>query len=96
MPDYPPLPRRARIQGIQTVKVLLSEQAIVQTVESSLQGRSTGTEKAFKESAEKALKNSRFSKTCGGKTITLVFHYEFRMTRTLMIVVEFRGRWVFT
>ncbi len=38
-----------------------------------------------------ALKNSRFSKTCGGKTITLVFHYEFRMTRTLMIVVEFRG-----
>ncbi len=37
MPDYPPLPRQARIQGIQTVKVLLSEQAIVQTVESSSQ-----------------------------------------------------------
>jgi hypothetical protein len=78
MPDYPPLPRTARIQGIQTVKVLLSEQATAQTVESSLQGRSTGTEKDFKASAEKALKNSRFSKTCGGKTITLVFHYEFR------------------
>jgi hypothetical protein len=31
---------------------------------------------SFKEGAEKALKNSRFSKTCGGKTITLVFHYE--------------------
>lgn|SRR5271157_4261122 len=78
MPGYPQLPRSVRLQGIQTVKVLLSEQATVQTVESSLQGRTTGTEKYFKESAEKALKNSQFSKTCGGKTITLVFHYEFR------------------
>lgn len=78
IPDYPPLPRQVRIQGIQTVKVLLSEQAIVQTVESSFQARTIDVEKAFKEGAEKALKNSQFSKTCGGKTITLVFHYEFR------------------
>jgi hypothetical protein len=78
MPDYPPLARMARITGIQTVKVLLSDQATVQTVESSAQGKTTAAEKDFKESAEKALKNSRFSKTCGGKTITLVFHYEFR------------------
>jgi hypothetical protein len=66
------------VQGVQTVKVLLSEQATVQTVESSFQARTASMEKAFRESAEKALKNSRFSKTCGGKTITLVFHYEFR------------------
>jgi hypothetical protein len=81
MPDYPPLPRQARIEGIQTVTVLLSEQATLQTVESSLQARVRGAllESTFKESAEKALKNSGFSKTCGGKTITLVFHYEFRM-----------------
>jgi hypothetical protein len=77
-PDYPPLPRAAHIQVIQTIKVLLSEQATVQTVGSSLQGNSGHTEKDFKDSAEKALKKSRFSKTCGGKTITLVFHYEFR------------------
>jgi len=77
MPDFPPVPRAAHIQSIQTVKVLLSDQATVRTVESSVQG-SIGTEKYFKESAEKTLKNSRFSKTCGGKTITLVFHYEFR------------------
>ena len=76
MPGYPPLPRQARIQRIQTVKVLLSDEASVQTVESSLQGKSTGIEKDFRESAEKALRNSRFSKTCGGKTITVVFHYE--------------------
>jgi hypothetical protein len=78
MPDYPPLPRAASIQGTQTVKVLLSEQATVQAVEGSLETRSTGVERYFKESAEKALKKSRFSKTCGGKTITLVFHYELR------------------
>ena len=78
IPDYPPLPRQVRIQGIQTVKVLLSEQATVQSLESSIQVRTAEVEKAFKESAEKTLKNSRFSKTCGGKTITLVFHYELR------------------
>lgn len=78
MPGYPPLARMARITGIQTVKVLLSDQATVQTVESSAQGKTTTAEKDFKESAEKALKNSRFAKTCSGKTITLVFHYEFR------------------
>jgi len=85
MPEYPPLLRMVRIQGIQTTKVLLSEQATIETAESSIQATTTVVEKAFKEmekafkeSAEKALKNSQFSKTCGGKTITLVFQYELR------------------
>jgi hypothetical protein len=78
VPDYPPLPRAASIQAIQTVKVLLSDRATVKSVENSLEGRHPTVEKDFEESAEKAVKNSRFSKTCGGKTITLVFHYELR------------------
>ena len=78
MPEYPPLARTVRIQGIQTVKAFLSEQAAVQAVESSFQAKTTDVENAFKESAEKSLKNSRFSKTCGGKIITLVFQYELR------------------
>ena len=78
MPDYPALSRQARIQGIQTVVVLLSGRATLQTVQSSIQARPALVENAFKESAEKALKNSRFSKNCGGKTVTLVFHYELR------------------
>jgi hypothetical protein len=77
MPDYPPLPRTAGVQATQTVKVLLSDQATVQSIENSFQAKAI-MQKDLKESAEKALKNSRFSKTCGGKTITLVFHYEFR------------------
>jgi len=78
IPDYPPLPRAASIQGTQAVKVFLSEHAAVLAVESSIPARGAATQKAFKESAEKAVKKSRFSKTCGGKTIALVFHYEIR------------------
>jgi hypothetical protein len=83
MPEYPPLARIIHLQGIQTVKVLLSKQGTVQTVESNFQARATQArtadmDKAFQESAEKALRNSRFSKVCGGKAVTLVFHYEVR------------------
>ena len=73
IPDYPPLARQARVQATQTVKTLLSNQATLRSIEVSVQGKAAAL---FKEGAEKALKNSRFSKTCGGKTITLVFHYE--------------------
>jgi len=78
IPGYPPLSRQANIQVIQTVKVLLSDQATIQDVEQSLRGKVVKLDRLFKEGAEKALKNSRFSKTCGGRTITLVFHYEIR------------------
>jgi hypothetical protein len=78
IPEYPPLPRTARIQTIQTVKVILSDQGTLQSIESNLQGKYPTVEKDFNEGAEKALKNSRFSKNCGGKTITLIFHCEIR------------------
>jgi hypothetical protein len=55
IPDYPPLPRQARILAIQTVKVLLSDQAAVQNIESALQDKHTTVEKDFREGAEKAL-----------------------------------------
>ena len=76
IPEYPPLARQARIQAIQTVKVLLSDQATIQNIEHSLQTKDVKHERLWNEGAEKAIKNSRFLKTCGGKTITLVFHYE--------------------
>ena len=78
IPDYPPLPRTASIQAIQTVKVLLSDRATVQSIKSDLLGKVVSVERDFRDAAEKTLKSSRFSKTCGGKTITLVFHYEIR------------------
>ena len=78
IPDYPPLARSARIEVTQTVKVLLSAQATTQSIEQTLQGKVVKLDGLFKEGVEKALKNSRFSKTCGGRTVTLVFHYEIR------------------
>lgn len=78
MPEYPELPRAAHIEGVQTVKVLLNDQASVQAIETSFQGNSGNTEEHFAQGAEKAVKNSRFLKACGGKTVTLVLHYEFR------------------
>jgi hypothetical protein len=78
IPDYPPLARQANIQVTQIVKVLLSDQATAQNIQYSSQGNPVKFERLFKEGTEKALTNSRFSKTCGGKTITLVFHYEIR------------------
>jgi hypothetical protein len=78
IPNYPPLAGQARIPAIQIVKVLLSDQATIQNVEQSLPVQAFNRESLFKEGVEKALRNSRFSKSCGGKTITLVFHYEIR------------------
>ena len=74
IPNYPPLARVARREATQTVKVHLSDQATLQSIEVSLS--EPNLEPLFRGFAEKAIKNSRFSKTCGGKTITLVFHYE--------------------
>ena len=87
IPQYPPLPRQARITGVQTAKVLLSDQAVVQSVENSFRGISIGPENDFKAAVEKALKNSRFSKTCGGKTITLVFQYAIRQNENESLFV---------
>jgi hypothetical protein len=74
IPDYPPLALSGRFQATQTVRVLLSDQATVQSI--SIEDGASQEGVVFKEGTEKAVKNSRFSKTCGGKTITLVFRYE--------------------
>jgi hypothetical protein len=47
IPDYPPLARQAQIQVIQTVKVLLSDQATTQGVEQSFQGKEVKLDRLF-------------------------------------------------
>jgi hypothetical protein len=76
IPVYPPGARSFRFWTTLSVKVLLSDQSTLQTIEIVPAEKAANLNKYFKNSAEKALQNSRFSKTCGGKTITLVFHYE--------------------
>ena len=76
IPAYPPLARAGRFEATQNVKVLLSDQATVRDIQYTLRAIDLKLEVLFRQVADKAFKNSRFSKTCGGKTITMVFHYE--------------------
>ena len=73
VPVYPPLARAGRFPGTMLVKVLLSDHATLQSIEINLQEKVAGRDKFFKDSVERAIANSRFSKACGGKIITLVF-----------------------
>jgi len=80
VPNYPALPRQARIQGTLTVKVQLSDQSSVKSVESTFQGLSGRTNTLFEVDANRAMRESRFLKTCASRPVTLIFHYEFRET----------------
>src|SRR6202023_2410439 len=55
VPGYPPLARTGRLQATQTVKVLLSNQATLQSIEFSLQGEAVKLERLWNEGTEKAL-----------------------------------------
>jgi hypothetical protein len=78
IPEYPALPRQARIQGTQTVVVLLADGASIATVESKFRSISGRTNTYFTATAESAIRHSRFAQACAGKTVKVIFHYEFR------------------
>jgi hypothetical protein len=80
VPNYPALPRQARIQGTLTVEVQLSDRAAVQSVRSTFKGNDGRTNELFAADAERAIRDSRFSRACVGRSVTLIFHYEFRET----------------
>jgi len=90
VPDYPPMARQARIQAVQVVKVLLSDRATVQSLEHVFQDKAV-MQKLFKESAEKGLKNSRFSENCSGRTVTLVLSLRTARGPQQVITLRFRS-----
>ncbi len=76
IPEYPQLPRQIRLQGTQTVLVVLSDRASVLRIESDFRTEAGRTNTYFKAAAEDAIKHSFFFGKCASKTVTLVFHYE--------------------
>jgi hypothetical protein len=76
IPEYPQLPRMARIQGTQTVLVVLSDRASVLRIESKSRTEAGRTNTYFKAAAENAIKHSAFLGSCAGKSVALMFHYE--------------------
>ncbi len=73
MPVYPALARSALITGTVTASVALDTEAKAQKVETSFASRSLGM---LNESLIAALKKSDFQKSCVGKTVRIVFHFE--------------------
>ena len=67
MPVYPPLAAAARISGSVTATVLVASDGSVQT---KVAGHSI-----LSPAVEKAIRASAFRKTCGGKSIRLVFNF---------------------
>ena len=77
IPDYPPVARRPGSRSYRPLRCFSPIKRRAERRPKSAR-KAVRVDRFFREGAEKALKNSRFSETCGGKTITLVFHYELR------------------
>jgi hypothetical protein len=69
MPLYPPLAAAARISGSVTATVLVASDGSIQTTFSS------GTHPLLSPAVDYALRASSFRKSCGVKSITLVFNF---------------------
>ena len=67
MPLYPPLAAAARIPGTMTVAVVVASNGSIQT---NIAGHPL-----LAEAVEKALRASTFRKTCGGKSVRLIFNF---------------------
>ena len=67
MPSYPPLARVANVSGSVTASVVLA-------TDGSVQSKIAGHQ-LFKETVEKAIQSSTFSKTCASKTVTVIFDF---------------------
>src|SRR4051794_6704594 len=68
MPTFPPLARKARVQGTINAAVVLSSQGTVQTI-------NTKGHPLFVPAVEAVIRAASFRSDCGGKTITLVFDF---------------------
>jgi outer membrane biosynthesis protein TonB len=73
MPAYPALAKSVVITGTVTASIALDADAKTQKVETSFASRSLAM---FDASLNAALKKSDFQKTCAGKIVRLVFHFE--------------------
>jgi hypothetical protein len=86
VPDYPALARQARIPADVTVSVVIGRDSAshqitthVEKLPTRLAGSKAGgdIERLFTERVEKAVRSSTFNNQCVGKTIELVFSFEF-------------------
>jgi Gram-negative bacterial TonB protein C-terminal len=70
LPLYPPLANAARIRGTVTAIVTVSPDGTVQKTIAEV-----GAHRLLVPAVEKSVRASKFSKTCGGKSVRLVFNF---------------------
>ncbi len=78
IPTYPVLAKQARIAGALTVTLSLGSDASIRTIASEWTPQPASLSKTagiFVPVVEKSLRASTFAKSCGGKTVTLVFNF---------------------
>ena len=76
MPVYPPLADAARISGtLKATVTLASDGSIHQPIITDMETASVTAKRLFHPAVQEALRKSRFSKNCGGKSVTLVFTF---------------------
>jgi len=80
IPDYPRLAIVAAISGTLTTSVLLSPQATVQSISTDAKTARGAGAPLFVAPVETAVRRATFRPNCGGRTVVMVFHFEFGET----------------
>jgi outer membrane biosynthesis protein TonB len=75
MPVYPALAEQARITGVLKASVVISPGGSVERSTIEMESGSDTAKRLFSAVVEKAIRASEFDKSCGGKSIRLVFHF---------------------
>ena len=75
MPAYPKLADAARVAGLVTAKVTLRSDGSIQSTVLDMGVASVTAKKLFAPAVDEALRASAFGGACGGKSVTLIFHF---------------------
>ena len=76
VPNYPALPRQARIAADVTVSVVIGHDSASHRITTQVEKPHGDIRRLFSERVEKAVRSSTFNHQCVGKTIELVFSFE--------------------
>lgn len=75
IPTYPALAAQARVAGTVHATVLIKADGALDSISSAVEGNAKVAKGILAPAVESALKASSFAKSCGGKSINLVFDF---------------------
>ena len=80
VPTYPPIAESARISAIVTTAIVLGPQGTLNSIAidgvmPASAGRPARPIPLFNTSVDRAIRSSKFSSACGGKTVRVIFNF---------------------